>query len=89
MAHLSASLKAKFCIPDPRIIHFVSSVLLGIGALTLQKEVSDIPVHSRDVTYQTFPGREKFNYSRPGRVWQVTSRLGTEMSLASFYVVSS
>ncbi len=23
------------------------------------------------------PGREKFNYSRPGRVWSVTSRLGT------------
>ena len=25
------------------------------------------PVPSRDVTNQTLPGREKFNYSRPGR----------------------
>jgi hypothetical protein len=24
---------------------------------------------NRDVTYQTLPGREKLNYSRPGRVW--------------------
>ncbi len=23
--------------------------------------------------YQTLPGREKFNYSRPERVWKVTS----------------
>jgi hypothetical protein len=33
------------------------------------KMVSDISVPSRDVTYQTRPGRELFNYSRPGRVW--------------------
>ncbi len=30
----------------------------------------------RDVTNQTLPGREKFNCSRPGRVWLVTSRAG-------------
>jgi hypothetical protein len=35
------------------------------------------PVPSRDVTSQTLAGRELLNYSRPGRVWLVTSRLGT------------
>ncbi len=35
---------------------------------------SGFPVPSRDVTNQTLPGREKFNYSRPGRLWSVTSR---------------
>ncbi len=34
-----------------------------------KKKVSDIPVPSRDVTYQTLPGREKFNLSFQGRVW--------------------
>ncbi len=33
------------------------------------KKVIDIPVHSRDVAYQSLLGREKLNYSRPGRVW--------------------
>jgi hypothetical protein len=32
---------------------------------------------SRDATYQTLPGWELLNYSQPGRVWLVTSRLGT------------
>jgi hypothetical protein len=27
------------------------------------------PVLSRDVTYQTLPGREQLNYSRPGRAF--------------------
>ncbi len=35
----------------------------------------------------TLPGREYFNYSRPGRVWLVTSRLGTGKSLTFFYSV--
>jgi hypothetical protein len=36
-------------------------------------------VPSRDVTNQTLPGprREKLNYSRPGIVWLLISRLGT------------
>ncbi len=42
-----------------------------------KKKVGDFPVHSRDVTNQTLPGLELLNYSRPGRVWLVTSRLGT------------
>jgi|688.fasta_scaffold508874_1 hypothetical protein len=35
-------------------------------------------VPSRDITNQTLPDRERFNYSQPGRVWLVTltSRLG-------------
>ncbi len=35
-------------------------------------------------TDQTLPGREQFNYSRPGRVWSVTSQLGTEKSVTFF-----
>jgi hypothetical protein len=41
---------------------------------------------SRDVTNQTLPGREQFKYSRPGRVWSVTSRLGTGKLLTFFTV---
>jgi hypothetical protein len=41
------------------------------------KKVTDFPVPIQDITDQTLPGMEKFNYSRPGRVWLVTSRLGT------------
>ncbi len=41
------------------------------------KKVSGFPVPSRDVTDQTLPGWELLNYSRPGRVWSVTSRLET------------
>ncbi len=48
------------------------------------KKVSDFPVSSRDVTNQTLPGREKLNYSPPGRVWLVTSRLGMRKSLTFF-----
>jgi hypothetical protein len=36
---------------------------------TLQEKVGGITVPSRDGTYQTLPGRETLNYSRPGRVW--------------------
>ncbi len=41
------------------------------------KIFNDFPVPSRDVTNQTLPGQEQLNYSRPGRVWLVTSQLGT------------
>ncbi len=33
------------------------------------KKVRNIPVPSRDVTYQTLNGQEKLNYSRLERVW--------------------
>ncbi len=52
-----------------------------------KKMVVDFPVPSRDFTSQTLPGREKFNYSRPGRVWLVTSWLGTGKSPTFFYIV--
>ncbi len=39
--------------------------------------VCDFPGPSRDVTNQTLPGMETFNYSQPGSVWLVTFRLGT------------
>jgi hypothetical protein len=48
------------------------------------KKVTDFPVPSRDVTNQTLPGWEY--YSHPGRVWLVTSRLGTDISLNFFAV---
>jgi hypothetical protein len=48
------------------------------------KKVSDIPVPGRDVTYQTLPGREYSFCYRPGRVWLVTSWLGTGISLTFF-----
>jgi hypothetical protein len=52
------------------------------------KKVSDFPIPSRDVTYQTLHGREELNYSRPGRVWLVTSRLGTGNFITFFYSVA-
>jgi hypothetical protein len=42
---------------------------------TLSKKVIVFPVLSRDVTNRTIPGRELLNYSRPGRVWLVKTRL--------------
>ncbi len=51
---------------------------------TLLKKVNDFPISRRDVTNPTLSGRKLFNYSRPGRVWLVTSRLGTEKWLTFF-----
>ncbi len=58
---------------------------------TLWKKVIVFPVHSRDVTNQSLPGRELLNYSRPGRVWLVTSPLGTGKTITFFtvYTLSS
>jgi hypothetical protein len=53
------------------------------------KKHSDLPVPCRDVTNQTLPGQEKLNYYRPGRVWLVTSQLGTGKSLTIFTVYAS
>jgi hypothetical protein len=57
-----------------------------MGCYTVKK-VNNFPVPSRDVTDKTLPGRKLLNYSRPGRVWSVTSRLGTGKWQASFYSV--
>ncbi len=47
----------------------------------------DFPVPSRVVTDQTLSGRKKFNNAWPGRVWSVTSRLGTGKTKTFFYSV--
>jgi hypothetical protein len=54
-----------------------------------KKKVIIIPVLSRDATNQALPGRELLNYSRPGRVWLMTSRLGTGITITFFYSVAS
>ncbi len=48
-----------------------------LSSMQTVKKVIVFPVPSRDVTNETLPGRELLHYSRPGRVWFVTSRLGT------------
>jgi hypothetical protein len=53
---------------------------------TVKKKVSDFPIPSWDVTNQTLPRRGKFNYSRPGWVGLVTSRLGTGQLITFFTV---
>ncbi len=62
---------------------FIYLVILVIE-VTLWKKVCHFPVHSRNVTNQTLPERENFNYSRQGRVWFLTSRLETRKSLTFF-----
>jgi hypothetical protein len=57
-------------------ILLIKYMFIGYRYYTV-KNVNDFPVPSRDVTHQTLPGGEYFNYSRPWRVWFVTSRLGT------------
>jgi hypothetical protein len=47
------------------------------------------PHPSRDVTNQTLPGWEQFKYSLSGKVWSVTSHLGTEKSVNFFYSVGN
>ncbi len=45
--------------------------------------------HSQPGCLQTIPDREQLNYSSPGRVWLVTSRLRTGKSLTFFYSVDT
>ncbi len=40
----------------------------GVNNNVQCKKSNDFPVPSRDVTDQILPGREKFNYSRPGKL---------------------
>jgi hypothetical protein len=54
-----------------------------------KKKVIVFPVPSRYVIDQTLPGREYFNYSRPGRLCLVTSRLVTRKTITFFYSVAS
>ncbi len=53
-----------------RLLATTSTDLFNLDSwLYTVKKVNDFPVPSRDITYQTLPGREQFNFSRPGRVW--------------------
>jgi hypothetical protein len=54
------------------------------GVLHCKKKFLVFPVPSRDVTNQTPPGRELLNYSQPGKVWLVTSRLHRKKSFSIF-----
>ncbi len=75
------------CAVASNKLHWHTSYIIQLFAYTVKKNVSDFPVPSRDVTYQTLPGLEKFYYSRPGRVWKVTSRQRTGNPLSFFYSV--
>ncbi len=50
------------------------------------KKVIVFPVPSRDVINQTLPGRELLIYSS-GRVWLVTSRLGTGKTITFYFII--
>ncbi len=66
------------------------TVIISFGTYKVHytvKKVNGFPVPSRDVTNQTLSGREYLNYSWPGRVWLVTSQLGTRKWLTFFYRV--
>ncbi len=64
-------------------IHFCFRLFYHVPVDTCTlKNVSDFPVPSRDVANRT-----NLNYSRPGRVWLVTSRLGTGKSETFLYSV--
>ncbi len=53
------------------------------------KKVIGFPVPSGNVTNQTLPGGEYFNYFSPGLVWLVASRGGTGKRLTFFYSVQT
>jgi hypothetical protein len=70
-------------------LHAVENETIN-GELSCKKKVSDIPVPSRDVTYQTLPGREYvIKLLSPRGSLVVTYRLGMGMSLTFFYGVLS
>ncbi len=65
----------------------IGRVSLALSRYTVKKGYR-LSRPQRDVTYQTLLGGNTLNYSRPRRVWLVTSRLGTGESLTFFYSVS-
>ncbi len=65
----------------------VLEVRVGRRNEQCKKKVIIFPVPILDVAHQTLPGRELLNYSRPGRDWLVTSRLGTGKTINFFYSV--
>jgi hypothetical protein len=66
---------------------FERNAELTESALSAVKKVLVFSDPSWDVTDQTVPDRELLKFSRPGRVWLVTSRLGTGKTLTFFYGV--
>jgi hypothetical protein len=63
------------------------TAIAGFTMCTVKK-IRDFTVPSRDVSNQTLPDREKLHHSRQGRVWLVTSRLGTGKNITFFYSVA-
>jgi hypothetical protein len=63
--------------------------LIAFVPYTLTKKITNFPIFSRNVTYQTPPGREKLNYYRPGGFWLVTFRLVTRQPRTFLKSVSS
>ncbi len=54
---------------------------LSAGVIHCKKGYRFFPVPSRDVTNQTHRAGKLLNYSRPRRIWLVTSRLRTEKTI--------
>ncbi len=52
-------------IVDVPVFHFA----LHSSHIHCKKRLTIFPVPSRNATNQTLPGREYYNYNRPGRVW--------------------
>jgi hypothetical protein len=72
-------LRSMFAISAEKADSFILLALHSMFAISVKKAYTIkkdycFPAPSR-ATNQTLPGREKFNYSRPGRVWLVTSRV--------------
>jgi hypothetical protein len=87
-------IKIMFCTSVPSVsrqtcLYSFSYKEIDTNVIHCKKKFNDFPVPSQDVTHQTLRGREKFNYSRPGRVGLVTSRLGTRKSVTFFTVYMS
>ncbi len=76
-----------FCLKNVSVARLYWSVNRNEWPKYNVKKVIDFPVPSRYVTDQTLSGREFFNYSRPERVWSVTSRLWTGKSITFYYSV--
>jgi hypothetical protein len=72
--------------PNSPIVKYKQFASMGSRDRYNVKKDIVFTVPSRDVTNQTPPGRESLNYSRLGRVWFVTSRLGTGKTVTFFTV---
>ncbi len=59
-----------------------------VYSLHCKERLSIFPSSQSVVKSQTLPGLEKFNNSRPGRVWLMTSRPGDRKNDSLFYSVS-